>query len=81
MALLNALRVVGKRAQDSRIILTGAGAAGMACTNIILAEGATNVIVCDIDGALSNASTVKKEKVDGNSEDQVKAAVSDSANS
>jgi malate dehydrogenase (oxaloacetate-decarboxylating) len=51
-ALLNALRVVGKRAQDSRIILTGAGAAGMACTNIILAEGATNVIVCDIDGAL-----------------------------
>jgi malate dehydrogenase (oxaloacetate-decarboxylating) len=51
-ALLNALRAVGKRAQDSRIILTGAGAAGMACTNIILAEGATNVIVCDIDGAL-----------------------------
>ena len=30
----------------------GAGAAGMACTNIILAEGATNVIVCDIEGAL-----------------------------
>jgi malate dehydrogenase (oxaloacetate-decarboxylating) len=51
-ALLNALRVVGKRVGDARIVVTGAGAAGMACTNIILAEGATNIIVCDIEGAL-----------------------------
>src|SRR5450631_1137423 len=51
-ALLNALRVVGKSVEDARIVVTGAGAAGMACTNIILAEGATNVIVCDIEGAL-----------------------------
>jgi malate dehydrogenase (oxaloacetate-decarboxylating) len=51
-ALLNALRLVGKRVEDARIVVTGAGAAGMACTNIILAEGATNVIVCDIEGAL-----------------------------
>jgi malate dehydrogenase (oxaloacetate-decarboxylating) len=53
-ALLNALRVVGKRVEDARIVVTGAGAAGMACTNIILAEGATNVVVCDIEGALYN---------------------------
>jgi malate dehydrogenase (oxaloacetate-decarboxylating) len=51
-ALLNALRVVGKRVEDARIVLTGAGAAGMACANIILAEGATNVIVCNSGGAL-----------------------------
>jgi malate dehydrogenase (oxaloacetate-decarboxylating) len=51
-ALLNALRVVGKRVEDARIVVTGAGAAGLACTNIILAEGATNVVVCDIEGAL-----------------------------
>jgi malate dehydrogenase (oxaloacetate-decarboxylating) len=51
-ALLNALRVVGKRMEDVRIVVTGAGAAGMACTNIILAEGATNVIVCNTKGAL-----------------------------
>jgi malate dehydrogenase (oxaloacetate-decarboxylating) len=37
--------------EDARIVVT-AGAAGMACTNIILAEGATNVIVCDRKGAL-----------------------------
>jgi len=51
-ALLSALRVVGKRVEDARIVVTGAGAAGMACTNIILAEGATSVIVCDIEGVL-----------------------------
>ena len=51
-ALLNALRVVGKRVEDVRIVITGAGAAGMACANIVLAEGATNVIVCNSKGAL-----------------------------
>jgi malate dehydrogenase (oxaloacetate-decarboxylating) len=51
-ALLNALRVVGKRMEDARIVVTGAGAAGTACANIILAEGATNVIVCDSKGAV-----------------------------
>jgi uncharacterized membrane protein len=35
----------------------------------------------DVDGALSNASTVKKEKVDGKSASEVKAAVSESAKS
>jgi hypothetical protein len=35
----------------------------------------------DIDSALSNASTVKKEKVDGKSADQVKAAATESAKS
>jgi malate dehydrogenase (oxaloacetate-decarboxylating) len=51
-ALLNALRVVGRRVEDARIVVTGAGAAGTACTDIILAEGATNVIVCDSKGAV-----------------------------
>jgi len=51
-ALLNALRVVGKRVEDARIVVTGAGAAGTACADIILAEGATNVIVCDSKGAV-----------------------------
>jgi malate dehydrogenase (oxaloacetate-decarboxylating) len=51
-ALLNALRVVGKRAEDLRVIVVGAGAAGVACAKIIRAEGVEQVIVCDIDGAL-----------------------------
>ena len=38
-ALLNALRVVGKRAEDIRVVVVGAGAAGVACSEIILAHG------------------------------------------
>jgi malate dehydrogenase (oxaloacetate-decarboxylating) len=51
-ALLNALRVVGKLPQDVRVVVTGAGAAGMACTNILLAQGVGDIVVCDVDGAL-----------------------------
>jgi malate dehydrogenase (oxaloacetate-decarboxylating) len=51
-ALLNALRVVGKSAGDIKLVVVGAGAAGAACAEIILAHGVKNLIVCDIDGAL-----------------------------
>jgi malate dehydrogenase (oxaloacetate-decarboxylating) len=51
-ALLNALRVVGKRAEDIRVVVVGAGAAGVACSEIILAHGVQELIVCDVDGAL-----------------------------
>ena len=52
-ALLNALKVVGKRAADARVVIVGAGAAGVACAKIVLAEGVGELIVCDKDGALS----------------------------
>ena len=51
-ALLNALRVVGKAPEDIRVVVTGAGAAGMACTNIMLAHGIGQIVVCDVDGVL-----------------------------
>jgi malate dehydrogenase (oxaloacetate-decarboxylating) len=51
-ALMNALRVVDKRAEDVKVVVVGAGAAGVACTEIMLAHGVRNIIVCDIDGAL-----------------------------
>jgi malate dehydrogenase (oxaloacetate-decarboxylating) len=51
-ALMNALRVVGKRAEDVKIVVVGAGAAGVACTEIMLAHGVGNIVVCDIDGAI-----------------------------
>jgi malate dehydrogenase (oxaloacetate-decarboxylating) len=51
-ALLNALRVVGKRAEDIKVVVVGAGAAGVASTEMMLAQGVRNVILCDIDGAL-----------------------------
>jgi malate dehydrogenase (oxaloacetate-decarboxylating) len=51
-ALLNALRVVGKRLEDVRIVTTGCGAAGTAVTKILLAAGARTIVGCDEHGAL-----------------------------
>ena len=51
-ALMNALRVVEKRAAEVKVVVVGAGAAGVACTEIMLAHGVRNIIVCDIEGAL-----------------------------
>ena len=51
-ALVNALRVVGKNAGEIKVVVVGAGAAGVACTEIILAHGVQNLVVCDIEGAL-----------------------------
>ncbi len=51
-ALMNGLRVVRKDARDIKVLIVGAGAAGVACAQIVLAHGVRSVVVCDIDGAL-----------------------------
>jgi malate dehydrogenase (oxaloacetate-decarboxylating) len=51
-ALLNALRIVGKRVGDVTVVVVGAGAAGLACTDIMLAQGIGDVVVCNRRGAL-----------------------------
>ena len=51
-ALLNALRTVGKRLDEVKIVTTGCGAAGTAVTKILLAAGARTIVGCDEHGAL-----------------------------
>ena len=51
-ALLNGLRIIGKRAEDVTVVVVGAGAAGLACTDIMLAQGVGDVVVCNRRGAL-----------------------------
>jgi malate dehydrogenase (oxaloacetate-decarboxylating) len=51
-ALLNALRIVRKRAEEITVVVVGAGAAGVACTEIMLAQGVGDIIVCNRRGAL-----------------------------
>jgi malate dehydrogenase (oxaloacetate-decarboxylating) len=51
-ALMNALRVVEKHAAEVKVVVVGAGAAGTACAEILLAHGVRNLIVCDVEGAL-----------------------------
>ncbi|MFT7391493.1 MAG: malate dehydrogenase (oxaloacetate-decarboxylating)(NADP+) [Paracoccaceae bacterium] len=51
-ALVNALRVAGKRIEDIKIVSTGGGAAGIACLNLLLSLGAKreNVFLFDLHG-------------------------------
>jgi malate dehydrogenase (oxaloacetate-decarboxylating) len=51
-ALTNALRVVGKRIEDVRIVVSGVGAAGHAIIRLLLAQGAGEIIACGRGGAV-----------------------------
>jgi malate dehydrogenase (oxaloacetate-decarboxylating) len=52
-ALFNALKIVGKRLEDLRVLVVGLGAAGVAVTKMMLESGVTHVIGCDRQGAVS----------------------------
>jgi malate dehydrogenase (oxaloacetate-decarboxylating) len=51
-ALINALKITGKRMEDVKIVVNGIGAAGVACSKIVMAAGVQNIIGCDTTGAL-----------------------------
>ena len=51
-ALMNALKVVGKKAEDIRVILNGPGAAGTAIIKMLLHAGVRDIIACDENGIL-----------------------------
>lgn len=51
-ALLNALHLANKKVEDVKIIFSGAGAAAIAVCKLILAVGAKNIIMYDVDGAI-----------------------------
>jgi malate dehydrogenase (oxaloacetate-decarboxylating) len=51
-ALINALKIVGKRMEDVKVVVNGIGAAGVACSKIVMAAGVKNIVGCDTTGAL-----------------------------
>ncbi|HBE71007.1 MAG TPA: NAD-dependent malic enzyme, partial [Planctomycetaceae bacterium] len=53
-ALTNALKVAAKQVEDIKIVVNGAGAAGVAITQLLSAVGASNIVVCDSKGAISS---------------------------
>lgn len=56
-AALNAARFVGKKLKDMKIVLSGVGAAGMACGNLLLKGGARNLIGFKKEGAIYKGRT------------------------
>lgn len=51
-AMINALKVVGKKIGDIKIVVNGAGSAGMAITKLLQRMGVKHVLLCDTKGAL-----------------------------
>ena len=56
-ALINALKIVGKRMEDIKVVVNGVGAAGVACSKIVMAAGVKNIVGCDQSGAIYEGRT------------------------
>ena len=85
-AMLNAAKLVGKKPEELKVVLNGAGAAGVSIANLLLDLGFTNMVVCDIFGTLYEggpantdaqkelAKRTNKEKLAGTLADAMKGA-------
>jgi len=85
--LFNALKIVGKKIEDVKVVMSGAGAAGVAISKFLLSAGAKNVILCDRAGAIYDgrpehmnpakediARNTNPEKESGSLEDVIRGA-------
>lgn len=84
--LVNAVKVVGKEMKDLHVVVSGAGAAAIAITKLLLSAGVADAILCDRKGAIyegrDNLNDVKaqmskitnKEKLSGSLADVIKGA-------
>src|SRR5690606_35506902 len=62
-AIVNGLRLVGKNIEDVKIVTSGAGAAAIACLDLLVALGARkeNIIACDSKGVIYQGRTVSMD--------------------
>ncbi len=64
-ALMNALKLTGKKMEELRVVTSGAGAAGIAIIKLLLANGLKDVVLCDRQGAIykgrENLNAIKEE--------------------
>ena len=64
-AMLNALKLVGKKLSDISVVVNGSGAAGIAITKLLMSKGLKNVVLCDRKGAIykgrEGLNDIKKE--------------------
>src|SRR5215218_4869275 len=56
-ALINALKIVGKTMENIKVVVNGVGAAGVACSKIVMAAGVKSIIGCDQHGSLYSGRT------------------------
>ena len=56
-ALINALKLVNKQMDELKVVVSGVGAAGVACSKILMSAGVRNIIGCDTRGAIYKGRT------------------------
>ena len=80
-AMLNALKVVGKKIEDIKVVTSGAGAAGIAIIKLLISMGLRNVIMCDRTGAIyegrENLNPAKEEIAKITNRDKEKGSLKD----
>lgn len=81
-ALINALKVVGKRAEESKVVVSGAGAAGIATANLLIDNGFAEVVVCDSKGVIysgrpAGMNAFKEETAKRGNKRNVKGTIAD----
>jgi malate dehydrogenase (oxaloacetate-decarboxylating) len=79
-ALINALKVVGKKFSQIKMVITGAGAAGYACTIMMQRLGIKNILVCDRSGIIykgrtANMNNLKEWFADHTNKDAIKGNI------
>ena len=80
-AIINSLKITGKKKEDCRIVVNGAGAAGIAITKLLLRYGFKHAILCDRTGIISkdrdNLNAVKKEMLEITNLDNISGTLAD----
>lgn len=79
--VINGLKVVGKKKEDCKVVVNGAGSAGIAITKLLLRYGFKKVIMCDKSGILSktspNLNWMQEKMMDVTNPDQENGTLAD----
>ena len=80
-AMLNALKLVGKKLSDISVVVNGSGAAGIAITKLLMSKGLKNVVLCDRKGAIykgrEGLNDIKKEMAEISNIEMKKGSLAD----
>ncbi|MBR1854385.1 MAG: NADP-dependent malic enzyme [Lachnospiraceae bacterium] len=78
---INALKIIGKKKEDCRVVVNGTGAAGIAITKLLLTYGFKHIILCDRTGIVSkdrsDLNWIKKEMTEVTNLDNLTGSLAD----
>ena len=79
--IINALKVTGKEKENCRVVVNGAGSAGVAITKLLLTYGFPNITMCDINGIIGkdspNLNWMQKKRVEVTNLENKKGTLAD----